>query len=254
MGLDSGSDRAAWQRMSRWPPGHNRFRCGQPRSALGVAVISQLPHRRPAATKIRFGSGSPAMAGRRKKATVAALPRREPLPVLRDLHLRHRGLTVAVSHGYAEAAGVCLARHHEPPLDVRVVGNDGAGLRLADWQEPDQRTRDAWANKDDATRDGAYSVAIASVEAELGLLAVSRAETRTGADYYVGHANAPDLEAAYRLEVSGVDDGDDDAVARRLGAKVHQARRGESSLPALATVVGFRVMLILIRGVDDAQP
>jgi hypothetical protein len=74
---------------------------------------------------------------------------------------------------------------------------------------------------------------------ELGLLAVQRAETRTGADYYMAPVPVTSLETAYRLEVSGVDHGDEKAVKRRLSEKVQQARRGSSNLPAIAAVVGF---------------
>jgi hypothetical protein len=38
---------------------------------------------------------------------------------LRNLHERHRGLTVAVAGSYEEAAAVCLQRHHTPPVDLK---------------------------------------------------------------------------------------------------------------------------------------
>lgn len=174
------------------------------------------------------------------------------LPKLTDLHKRHRGLTPAVSAYYAEAASVCMSRHHEPPRELRVASPNGSTVRIAEWTEPDQRAERAWANRDDATRDGAYCISLAAVEAELGWVAISRAETRTGADYYVGPRGSDDLEEAYRLEVSGVDDGDDSAVNRRVGDKVRQALAGQSDLPAVATVVGFKAAMVVIReAIDD---
>ena len=53
------------------------------------------------------------------------------------------------------------------------------------WEPPDENCLRAWANHDDATRDGAYACAIAAAELSLGLYAISRAETLTGAEYYV---------------------------------------------------------------------
>jgi hypothetical protein len=109
----------------------------------------------------------------------------------------------------------------------------------------------AWANAIDATEAGAYGCVIAGVELLRGVFAVRRAETGTGADYYVGPADSgiEDLEECSRLEVSGVRDGDFRDVSRRLTEKVEQARRGKSNLPALAGVMGFSARLLLVSDV-----
>jgi hypothetical protein len=96
---------------------------------------------------------------------------------------------------------------------------------------------------------------LAVAEAEFGHLAVSRAETRTGADYYLGPStdlgDVDDLERAYRLEVSGVDKGSRSVVRQRLMQKIDQARQGESMLPAFAWVVGFKACLVAVAKVED---
>jgi hypothetical protein len=76
---------------------------------------------------------------------------------------------------------------------------------------------------------------------------VGRCETKTGADYYVlpKGSDYEDLEAAYRLEVSGTD-GTEAQVRYRLKQKRQQALDGKSSLPAFAAVVGFSAKLILL--------
>lgn len=140
---------------------------------------------------------------------------------------------------------MCLSRHHISPRDLRLASPKQT-LRELIWTKPNKRTCDAWGNTDDATRDGAYSVALAAVEAELGWLALSRADVRTGADYYVGPPGTP-LESAFRLEVSGLDKGNDAAVVRRLAEKIQQTKDGKSSLPAIASVVGFKAALVVIR-------
>ena len=116
------------------------------------------------------------------------------------------------------------------------------------WQSPDARARGAWANETDATEAGAYACALAAVELTDGLVAVRRAETRTGADYYVAPhgASADDLEDCLRLEVSGVDRGPEHVVRQRLNAKLRQAAAGNSNLPALAGVVGFKARMIVV--------
>jgi len=80
-----------------------------------------------------------------------------------------------------------------------------------------------------------------------GLVAVSRAETRTGADYYLGARDAvlEDLEASIRLEVSGTDEGGQSAINSRLKQKFEQANDGRSNLPAMASVVGFRALQVI---------
>jgi hypothetical protein len=84
---------------------------------------------------------------------------------------------------YSEAVRVCLGRHHGSPVEFSLNDNGQVERASAEWPPPDERTKNAWANKDDATRDGAYGLSLAAVEAMRGLVAVRRAETRTGADY-----------------------------------------------------------------------
>jgi hypothetical protein len=95
-------------------------------------------------------------------------------------------------------------------------------------------------------------VALAAVEVAERMFAISRAETHTGADYYIAPvgSSVDDLESSFRLEISGVDRGDTSIVRRRLRAKLKQAKVGNSNLPALAAVVGFRELLILIEKAD----
>lgn len=74
-------------------------------------------------------------------------------------------------------------------------------------------------------------------------MAVRRAETLTGSDWYVAPdgTDSNDLETCIRLEVSGIKAGTSVDVQRRLREKVAQAARGQSNLPAIAAVVGFKV-------------
>ena len=162
--------------------------------------------------------------------------------------LRHRGLTYAIAESYTEAARVCLDRHHISPVDFKI---DSAGHSIdavAEWEQTDGNTRHAWANEIDTTEAGAYACVLAASELAEGFVAVHRAETKTGADYYVAPVGSSydDLEDCLRLEVSGIDRGSAAAVAQRLTVKLEQAAAGQSNLPAMAGVVGFRSKLILI--------
>ena len=174
-----------------------------------------------------------------------------PLLPLDNLAERHHGLTPAIAEGYLEAARVCLDRHHEPPQEFTLMNRASEQQALLEWVPADERCRRAWANKDDATRDGAYACALAATEFSLGLLAVRRAETLTGADYYIAPIDRQtgDLEDCLRLEVSGTNL-DTYEVNRRLRIKARQAQEGKSNLPTLAVVVGFQVKLISMQSVE----
>lgn len=171
-----------------------------------------------------------------------------------DLSTRHIGVSTAVGAAFAEAACVCLDRHHSSPVDFHLVDADKFnGLAQATWLTTDARAKSAWANNDDATRDGAYGIAIATIEVTRGLVAVGRAETRTGADYYLSFPGQPaeDFEKAFRLEVSGIDNCTQSLMETRLNQKVQQAVKGNSNLPAIAAVVGFSEVKVAATDVEN---
>ena len=174
------------------------------------------------------------------------------LPI-QDMDKRHPGLTPNLAGSYHEAACVSLSADHSPPQDFELVSDETQRLATVRWQPPNARCSRAWANRDDATRDGAYACAIAAVELISGFCAIGRAETLTGADYYIAPKSSDellDLEGCIRLEVSGTHS-DYNEVRRRLNDKVKQARAGRSSLPAIAVVVGFKAKSITMRSVKD---
>ena len=174
---------------------------------------------------------------------------------LDSLHERHVGLTPALSGTYYEAATVCLNRHHDSPVELDIVNSGATNTQLVEFQKPDSRTERAWANEIDTTENGAYGVCLAAIETEEQLVAVRRAETLTGADWYVAPVGSEpeDLENCFRLEVSGVDAGNKSAVNARLRQKIEQTKKGASNVPAIATVVGFKERAIAIMRVGDTE-
>lgn len=172
---------------------------------------------------------------------------------LDGMHERHRALTEAIASAYEEAASVCLSRHHLSPIAISTSDNGSNSQAEISWEPPDSRTLAAWANTVDTTEAGAYGCVVAGVEQLRGLFAVRRAETGTGADYYVGPQGSgeDDLEGCLRLEVSGVDGGSVDVVISRVRAKSRQAQHGNSNLPALAGVIGFSAKLLMVCDVPE---
>jgi hypothetical protein len=191
------------------------------------------------------------MAAAARLGLVDELPIHSPtmklLPNLATLHERHYGLPPEVNSLYAVSARVCLARHHVPPMVTFRLTWDNGPIEdcVGAWDAPSERHVEGCANTDDATRDGAYAVALAAVELMDGSLAVSRADVREGADYYVAPAGERgDLEDAARLEVSGIDSGGESAIRKRLDEKLKQVEAPEVNGPALACVVCFKARRI----------
>jgi hypothetical protein len=175
----------------------------------------------------------------------------ETLP-LNNMSDRHHGLTQPIADSFKEAACVCLDRHHDPPQEFTLRVGSSETEALVEWSPPSARCKLAWANDTDTTEQGAYGCALAATELALGMFAICRAETLTGADYYVGPVDRPleDLEGCYRLEVSGTKL-EEQELRRMLNRKIRQAKAGRSSLPAIVTVVGFSVRLIAMRFVEE---
>jgi hypothetical protein len=175
-----------------------------------------------------------------------------PVLPLQGMADRHPGLTPEIAGAYVQAALVCLDRHHSSPSEFRISEGTNASRATIQWESVDERIKGAWANEIDATEAGAYACSLAATELSKGLVAVRRAETGTGADYYVGPVGTGlnDLESFFRLEVSGTDRGSYDRVAAVLRQKVQQTKDGNSNLPAIAAVVGFRAQIIMIEAVE----
>jgi hypothetical protein len=177
----------------------------------------------------------------------------KPRIVIEALHERHAGLTRSLGDSYSEAAMVCLSRHHDSPVEL-AISNPNPVTHVIEFSKPDGRTLNAWANTIDTTENGAYALCLAAVETVENLVAVRRAETLTGADWYVAPigTDPQDLETCFRLEVSGVDIGSKSVIHARLRQKLEQTRKGDSNVPAIATVVGFKELAVAIERVGES--
>ena len=163
-----------------------------------------------------------------------------------NLHPRHP-LDLHQLKGYANAAKVCLDVHHTSPVTFEATSNGKTVSYVLSWEPTDEILQRSYNNADDAKRDGAYVIAFAAIEDLRGLVSVGRAETKTGADYYLAPigSDPSDFEKVLRLEVSGTD-GSPSEIRSRLRQKQQQTRDGTGKEPAIAAVIGFRSRLILV--------
>lgn len=180
--------------------------------------------------------------------------RRRARIILSSLYPRHPGLAEGGAAHIAEAASVCLARFHgSSPVALGVTWAGRPSIYDLVWRAPGAREVASNRNAEEATRDGAYAVALGAVDARLRLVTIGRAESRTGADWYLvpvaSLEQAFDLDSipASRLEVSGVSDDDEGRMNERVRVKLAQAVAGRSEVPALVGVVGFRSGRCILR-------
>jgi hypothetical protein len=171
-----------------------------------------------------------------------------------DLHLRHFGVPPGLSQSYYEVASVCLQRHHNSPCQWLVeLWHSSEDTYSIEWSHPTDVMRRGYANSDDATRDGAYTMALAAADAHLKMRTFLRAETRTGCDWYLAPDDVDprgldlDSDGVVRLEVSGIDRDTRETLLSRASRKLHQLAAVASELDSLTGVVGFRSGTILFR-------
>jgi len=176
--------------------------------------------------------------------------------VLSELHEAHPGYTQVLHDSYCESARVCLGQFHASPTDIIVEVHDETHNDQLIWEATDQQTRNAQANLSDAACNGAYAISILCVERKFRFVAVGRAEELTGADWYIAppglgvdELGAPDLdcEDVLRLEVSGTVTG---PTGARVTKKKKQLKDGQSSIPGIASIVGFKRPIVIITSQD----
>src|SRR5690349_8995415 len=91
-----------------------------------------------------------------------------------------------IADNLAVNAAVCMERHRGSPRMWLVQVDQNAPVDyLVTWLAPTPAQIRACANQDDATRDGAYALALAAVDIHLGYVALRRAEGRSGVDFYL---------------------------------------------------------------------
>ena len=108
-------------------------------------------------------------------------------------------------------------------------------------QATTQQARNCYADPEFAAEFGAYGIAILLIERLTEFTVVERSRKGTGFDYWLGPKGdaQPLFQDKQKLEVSGVLDGDESELRRRLRMKLEPLRRGGVPLPGYGMVVHF---------------
>lgn len=158
------------------------------------------------------------------------------------------GVSRRVGASLAEAAGVCLeSQGHAPGVQLIVRGYSNNRYSLH-WPPITEQSLRAWGDPESATENGAAGVAILLIEKETGYKVIERSRKGTGIDYWLGDGSDSPFQPKGRLEVSGIRQGDDQAVRKRIRAKLRQTDRSDDSmLPAYVIVVEFSRLVAEVR-------
>ena len=193
---------------------------------------------------------------------------------LNDLGLgNHPGISTPKGSALAEAGAVCLEeRGHHQGTPLAVQGAFNRNYPLA-WTPVTLQVHRTWDDQEEATEDGAACIAALLADREIGQTVILRArkstaQQPTGFDYWLGDGNIAEMSEAERkatesltrlfednnlvartrLEVSGIRNGDDAAVQRRVQRKLSQMDRSDTlGLPAYAIVIEFGRPLAEVR-------
>lgn len=160
---------------------------------------------------------------------------------LSQLHSGFPGITPVWGESLSEAARICLeAQALAGPCHYPVDGDITASHTLT-WPSTTDQMRRAWNDLDEAAEHGAYGMAALIIAEHTSYEVVERSRKGTGFDYWLG-LKGEDTEMfqhTARLEVSGINRGDDSAVKARVKKKLIQTSVTDGVLPAYVIVVEF---------------
>jgi hypothetical protein len=145
-----------------------------------------------------------------------------------------------------EAALNCLESHsHESGVIVSVKGNNPNKYKLI-WESiSDDAMKPGWRDKYEMVEYGATCIAILLCLKKTKFTTVERAMRGTGVDYWVGdpypnQENKQYIQRKTRLEISGIYNGGNSELNRRVKQKLRQTKQSDDSrLPIFVIVVEF---------------
>ena len=151
----------------------------------------------------------------------------------------------------AEAGGVCLeSQGHVMGVQLRVSGYANNIYRL-EWPPITDQISRTWNDLPEATEDGAMGIAVLLAKRETGHAVLERSRKGTGFDYWMGDESTEPFQDKARLEISGILNGNDYEVRKRVRQKLKQTSRSNGLLPAYVIVVEFGKPLAQIQKTNE---
>lgn len=160
---------------------------------------------------------------------------------LSRLHEGMPGMTPELGAALAQAAAVCLENQdHAPGVVLRVAGTHPCSIAVH-WTAVSEQAVRSWGDLQDATEDAAYGIAALLVDALTEYTIFERSWKGTGFDYWLARKGSDGtlFQSRARLEVSGILQGSERDVMKRLEKKMIQADRSHVSLAKIVVIVEF---------------
>lgn len=158
-------------------------------------------------------------------------------------------ITPALGNMLAEAVGVCLESQDHTQNVGLIVRGYIENVHLLTWQPITEQALRAWNDLEYATKHGAEGIAVLLADIELNYAVIEASRKGTGFDYWLGDETDETFQRKARLEVSGIRQGNDSTVRRRVRKKLRQTDRSDYlQIPAYVIVVEFGCPLAEIRG------
>lgn len=149
-------------------------------------------------------------------------------------------LTPVAGAHLAEAASVALGVHtHKNPVNVEIRGIFSAQIGL-DFFPTDEQMRRTYGDSEENTEDGACGIALLLLMHLTKHTVVHRSRKGTGIDYFLGDKDDFLFQNTARLEVSGIGDGTEQEIKRRMTIKKKQSEQSDYlTIPAYIVIVEF---------------
>jgi hypothetical protein len=146
-----------------------------------------------------------------------------------------------------EAGLYCLETSgHQNGVELKVQGDEQRNFALIWSNAIDSRAIHSWKDDSEAVEYGATCIAILLSITMTEHITVERSAKGTGIDYWLGTINknddedAPPFQQKARLEISGIRNGSDYKVKKRVEDKHEQTRKSDYlGLPAYIAVIEF---------------
>ncbi|SRR5258707_9330914 len=154
------------------------------------------------------------------------------------------GLTPAQGSTILEACIVTLYRMgHKPGTKLHIRGERTGEIILSWKKKVTSQIQRAWKDQEEATEMAAIGISILLALAFTDYTVVERSIKTTGFDYWLGvqEAGSSDIfKKMARLEISGIFNGDDGVLDRRVKLKIDQTKQSDATrLPAFVFVIEF---------------
>ncbi|MEW5993107.1 MAG: hypothetical protein AB1744_01765 [Candidatus Zixiibacteriota bacterium] len=159
---------------------------------------------------------------------------------LESLKTEHPGLTTHFGGMLAETCAICLDQQgHSSGTRLNSDGIRKQNFSVVWTFAVTETMQKCYRDAEFATENGAYALAILILQDLTGFKVVERSRKGNGFDFYLGQHEGNLFQNKVRLEVSGIRNGDNIIVSRRMKEKLDRLKKYDSLLPAYVAIVEF---------------